>query len=82
MGLLVFANLTIVSRLPPSPAPLPLKGFFKPFTELAYVLTVASAFVYFLGLFVPINYIASQAIELGMSQELAQYLVAILNAAR
>lgn len=80
--LLIFANLTIVSRLPPSPAPLAFKGFIKPFTERAYVMTVASAFLYFLGLFVPINYIAAQAINLGMSQDLAQYLIPILNAAR
>lgn len=80
--LLIFANMTIVSRLPPSPAPLALKGFIQPFTERAYVMTVASAFLYFLGLFVPINYIAAQAINLGMSQDLAQYLIPILNAAR
>ncbi|KAH0024970.1 hypothetical protein KCU78_g4873, partial [Aureobasidium melanogenum] len=59
--LLIFANLTIVSRLPPSPAPLAFKGFIKPFTERAYVMTVASAFLYFLGLFVPINYIAAHS---------------------
>lgn len=82
LGLLIIANLTIVTRLPPSPAPLPLKGFFKPFTERAYLFTVASAFIYFLGLFVPINYIAAQAAQLGMSENLAQYLIPILNAAR
>lgn len=81
LGLLIFANLTIVARLPPSSAPLPLKDFFKPFSERAYLFTVASAFLYFFGLFVPIDYIASQAIELGMSSELAQYLIPILNAA-
>ncbi|KAJ3531865.1 hypothetical protein NM208_g8690 [Fusarium decemcellulare] len=80
-ALLLFANATITTRLPPSPAPLPIKGFFKPFTERAYVFTVASAFMYFLGLFVPINYIAAQATQLGMSQNLAQYLIPILNAA-
>ncbi|KAF4472878.1 hypothetical protein FALBO_225 [Fusarium albosuccineum] len=81
LALLLFANATITTRLPPSPAPLPIKGFFKPFTERAYVFTVASAFMYFLGLFVPINYIAAQATQLGMSQDLAQYLIPILNAA-
>ncbi|KAJ4203189.1 hypothetical protein NW767_005300 [Fusarium falciforme] len=81
LGLLIIANLTIVSRLPPSPAPLPLKGFFKPFAERAYLFTVTSAFIYFLGLFVPINYIAAQAAQLGMSENLAQYLIPILNAA-
>ncbi|KAI8713904.1 MFS domain-containing protein [Fusarium sp. LHS14.1] len=55
--------------------------FFKPFTERAYLFTVASAFIYFLGLFVPINYIAAQAAQLGMSENLAQYLIPILNAA-
>ncbi|RSM08783.1 hypothetical protein CEP52_004515 [Fusarium oligoseptatum] len=71
LGLLIIANLTIVSRLPPSPAPLPLKGFFKPFTERAYLFTVTSAFIYFLA----------QAAQLGMSENLAQYLIPILNAA-
>jgi len=82
LGLLLFANLTMVTRLPPTSVPLPFKDFFKPFTERAYLLTVSSAFLYFLGLFLPINYIEAQAIQLGMSQDLAQYLIPILNAAR
>lgn len=80
--LLVVANLTMATRLPPSSAPLPFKGFFKPFTQRAYLLTVSSAFLYFLGLFLPINYIEAQASQLGMAPDLARYLIPILNAAR
>lgn len=45
-------------------------------------MTVFSAFLYFFGLFVPINYIAAQAIHLGTPRHLAQYLIPILNGAR
>ncbi|KAI0441969.1 major facilitator superfamily domain-containing protein [Xylaria telfairii] len=81
LGLLTFANFTLRSRMPPSPAPLSAKAYFRPFTERAYLMTVFSAFLYFFGLFVPINYIAAQAIHLGTPIHLAQYLIPILNGA-
>lgn len=59
-----------------------LKQYGKPFTELPYLLTTISAFLFYLGLFLPINYIEAQAIELGMNTNLAGYLIPILNAAR
>ncbi|KAH8166783.1 hypothetical protein CIB48_g1437 [Xylaria polymorpha] len=70
-----------ISRMPPSPTPLSVKAYFRPFTERAYLMTVFSAFLYFFGLFVPINYIAAQAIHLGTPRHLAQYLIPILNGA-
>lgn len=81
LGLLIFANLTVKARIPPSPKPMPVSALLKPFTEKAYAATVGSAFIYFLALFVPVNYLAVQAIELGMSRDLTQYLIPILNAA-
>ena len=81
LGLLVIANLTVKSRLPPSPKPLHVMEFIRPLMELPFFLTVFSAFLFFFGIFLPFNYVILQAIDVGMSENLASYLLAILNAA-
>lgn len=82
LGLLVVTNLTTTARLPPNPRPLKLVQYLKPLTDLPYLLTTISSFVFYLGLFLPINYIQVQAVEFGMSAHLVGYLIPILNAAR
>ncbi|KAK9323688.1 major facilitator superfamily transporter 1 [Lipomyces orientalis] len=81
LALLVVGNLTVRSRLPPSPRPLSARQYFKPLTEITYLLTTIASFLFFLGLFLPINYIQLQATTYGMSASLATYLIPILNAA-
>ncbi|KAF2844312.1 MFS general substrate transporter [Plenodomus tracheiphilus IPT5] len=82
LGLLVIANLTVKSRTPPHPQPaITLTEFFSPLTERTYLLTALGNFLFIFGLFIPINYIVVQAVAEGMSQDLAGYLVPILNAA-
>ena len=78
--LLIHANLTVKSRLPPNPKPWSFKEFTDPLKELPYFLVVASSFLFFFGMFLPFNYIILYAEKQGMSQRLASYLVAILNA--
>ena len=80
-GLLVIANLTVRSRLPPTRKPFDLKKFVKPFSESTYLLLLISSFFVFFGIFLPFTFIQLQAQANGMSVNLASYLLAILNAA-
>lgn len=80
MGLLVYANLTLRSRLPPAPKPWSLAEFVTPFGELPYFLAVFACFLFFFGMFLPFTFIILSAEHDGMSTYLANYLVPILNA--
>ncbi|KAL8721348.1 MAG: hypothetical protein Q9225_001960 [Loekoesia sp. 1 TL-2023] len=80
LGLLVYANLTVRSRLPPSPKPWSLFEFLMPFRELPYFLVVFAAFLFFFGMFLPFTFIILSAEHDGMSNHLANYLIPILNA--
>lgn len=82
LGLLCIAGLTVKSRLPPRPRPLRFKVFLEPFADTRFVLLTIASFLFFMGLFIPINFIEVQAIADGMSTRLASYLLAVLNAAR
>jgi hypothetical protein len=53
-----------------------------PFFEVKMVLVTLGFMLLTFGVFIPINYLAIEAIYEGMSPDLAQYLVAILNATR
>ena len=80
--LLVIANLTIRSSLPPNTRSLSRDGLLQPFRETKMVLVIAGFVLLTFGVFVPIDYLAVEAISKGMSPDLAQYLIAILNAGR
>ncbi|KAI4204745.1 MAG: hypothetical protein LQ346_001569 [Caloplaca aetnensis] len=80
LGLLVYANLTVRSRLPPSPKPWSFMEFVYPFQELPYFLVVSASFLFFFGMFLPFTFIILSAEHDGMSSGLANYLVPILNA--
>ncbi len=82
LALLIYANLTVKSRLPPNPKPWSLKEFADPFRELPYTLVVMAAFLFFFGMFLPFTYIILEAKYFGMSAGLAGYLVSILNAGK
>lgn len=79
--MMIIANLTITSRMPPARKPVEVMEFIRPLKELPFDLVCAGAFIFFLGMFLPINYIILEATHFGMSPDLAQYLVSILNAA-
>ncbi|KAK6837968.1 hypothetical protein PG987_006249 [Apiospora arundinis] len=81
LGLLIFANFTVRSRLTPVPRPLVIKAFFTPLLELPFTLTTLAIFFFYWGMFLPLTYIVVEAIAQGMDPTLAQYLVPILNAA-
>jgi MFS family permease len=80
--MLGISNLTLKSRLPPSKRPVSLVNFVRPLKEIKFVLTVAGSFCFFWGMFLPFTFVITQAQRYGMSQNLSQYLIPILNAAR
>lgn len=79
--LLVVANLTVRPFQPPHPNEVSATQLRKPFTEVDFLLVTAGAFCFSYGFFVPINYLPLQALEAGISPNLTQYLLPILNAA-
>ncbi|KAL8711111.1 MAG: hypothetical protein Q9220_004492 [cf. Caloplaca sp. 1 TL-2023] len=80
LGLLIYANLTVRSRLPPSPKPWTLLEFIRPLGELSYFLVVFASFLFFFGMFLPFTFVILSAQHDGMSTDLAFYLIPILNA--
>lgn len=82
LGLMIIANLTMRSRLPPKGwSAWHLSEFTKHFKDTGFLFTVIAACLFFFGMFLPFNYIVVAAKHNGMSATLATYLVAILNAA-
>jgi MFS family permease len=81
LALLIVALFTIRSRLPPNVRKFELKVFWEPFLDMRFNLVALSAFIFFMGLFIPINFIEIEAMHSGMSLHLASYLIPILNAA-
>lgn len=80
--LLIVANLTVRSRLPPNPRKLSKESLMRPFYESKTMLLIAGFFTLTFGIFVPMNYLVTAAMADGMGRNLAEYLVAILNAGR
>lgn len=81
LGLLVIANLTIKSRLPPARRPFHFIELVKPFTEMPFLLLALAGFFTYIGGFLPFNFLILQGEASGMSANLASYLVPIINAA-
>lgn len=80
LGLLIIANLTVRSRLPPRPKPFVLMEYFDSLREPAMALTVIACFLFFWAMFLPFNYVILQAQRQGMSPQLIPYLLPIMNA--
>ncbi|CAH0019190.1 unnamed protein product [Clonostachys rhizophaga] len=78
--LLTITALTVKSRLPPQPKPFVFKDYISGLREPAFTLTIAGNFFFYLGMFLPFNYVLTQAETAGMSETLIPYLLSILNA--
>lgn len=78
--LLAIACLTVKSRLPPRPRRFVLKEYVDSLKEIRMATTVAAAFFFMLGMFLPFNYVILQAQKAGFSPTLIPYLLPILNA--
>ncbi|PYH97072.1 MFS general substrate transporter [Aspergillus ellipticus CBS 707.79] len=83
LGGLVIVVLTVKSRLPhgTNTKSMHIKQYLRPFKERSFALLVLSLSLFSFGLFLPFNYLTAQAQTIGMSTSLANYLVAVLNAA-
>lgn len=82
LGLLAVANVTVRARTPPRKSNVTPAMLAKPFKEPGMVLLMAGMFILTFGIYVPITYLPVASIAVGMSPDLAQYLIAMLNAAR
>lgn len=79
--LMIFANLFIKSRLPPRKATKEsIMPDFRIFRDPVFALTTLGVFFVEWGLFVPLSYLVSYALEAGISPTLSYQLVAIFNA--
>ncbi|KAF5378329.1 hypothetical protein D9615_008721 [Tricholomella constricta] len=73
------ANLTVRRRLPPSNLPGGLLNL-NAFKSAPFTIYCLSAFFCFLGVYTLLTYVSVSALELGISDSLSFYLVAIANA--
>ncbi|KAK1999418.1 major facilitator superfamily transporter [Colletotrichum falcatum] len=80
LGLLVIANLTVRAFHPPRPQKFSRGQIVRPLREFEFMCLTIGFFLFTYGIYVPINYIQVEALEAGMDPNLAQYLVAMLNA--
>jgi hypothetical protein len=81
LGLLVIGNAFVKSRLPPPKRRFQLVDFLTPFRELPFALLTTASFFIYLGGFLPFTFIILSARANGMSDDLASYLVPIINGA-
>ncbi|GKT51115.1 MFS transporter asaE [Colletotrichum spaethianum] len=79
-GLLIIANLTVKAIHPPRPQKFTREQLLRPFREAEFVCVTIGFFLITYSIYVPITYIQVQALAAGMDPNLAQYLVAMLNA--
>lgn len=82
LALLVFACLTVRSRLPPRPRHFRLAKYARVLADARMAVTVAALFLFMWGMFLPFNYVLLQAEAAGTSPALIPYLLPILNAVR
>jgi predicted MFS family arabinose efflux permease len=79
---MVIANLTLKSRLYHQPKKVNVNQFIQPLRELPFLLVLTLFFLFFLGVFLPFNYIVQMALRNSMLASLANYLVLIINPLR
>lgn len=78
LAMMVIAILTTRERLPPRHGSI---FILSAFTKVPYILLIAGIFFMTLGLFTPFFYLPQFAQQQGMGENLASYMLSILNAA-
>ncbi|KAL4965982.1 putative MFS monocarboxylate transporter [Aspergillus stella-maris] len=81
LALLIIALPTVTSRLPPTPKPVSVMDHIRPLKETPFLMLSGGCALFYLGMYLPFNYIIVQAEYEGMSATLASYLIPILNGA-
>lgn len=82
LALLPFTILFVKPRLPPSRRPLVLHDFLSGFKNHAYVYLIVASFMFYWGMFLPLNYIVLEAKAQGMGPSIVPYLIPMINAFR
>ncbi|OOF96428.1 hypothetical protein ASPCADRAFT_4472 [Aspergillus carbonarius ITEM 5010] len=80
LGLLVVTCLTVRTRTPPLKQQMDKEALLRPYRDVRMMLLVGGFVLLTFGVFIPVDYLETSALADGMSVELAQYLLAILNA--
>ncbi|PGH07653.1 hypothetical protein GX51_01662 [Blastomyces parvus] len=75
---LIFACVTVKTRLPPRTTSFFVRAAFK---DVQYLLLIAAMVFLFIGFSTPIFFIPTYAVTRGMDTALASYMVAIINGA-
>ncbi|KAK7205747.1 putative monocarboxylate permease [Myxozyma melibiosi] len=79
-GLLLFGNLTITSNVKPRGTwRMPLSDITRHFKDKNFLILSSSIFMGYWGLLVPFNYMTTYARYRGVDDDMATYLVSILN---
>ncbi|KAI9146833.1 Fujikurins efflux protein [Paramyrothecium foliicola] len=82
LSLQIIACLTVRPRVKSVPRPMAFERFLAPFAESNFVLLLIGIFFLAFGMYIPLNYLTLQALEeADVSTEMANYLIAIVNAA-
>jgi len=58
LGLLIFANLTVTSRIPPTRRPISLVAFIRPLGETSFLLNTMANFFFYWGMFLPFSFVS------------------------
>lgn len=80
--LLLIAMGVSKARTPPVVKPWELRAFFQPLRERLFLFNCLGSFFFFWGLFVPFNFLILAAGYYGMSEDMANYQISILNGTR
>lgn len=82
LGLLVITNLTVRSRLRPQPKKYDAGVLINLFKDVPFLLTALAGCFYSMGMFIPITFLVTYGRSVGMSPQVAGYLVSMFNGAR
>ncbi|KAF5543998.1 riboflavin transporter MCH5 [Fusarium napiforme] len=79
LAFMAISCVLIKSRTPPKPRPSTLSDYQRCFKEPVILLTMLGGFLFFWGMFLPLNYIIIQAKASGVSSDLVPYLLPLIN---
>jgi MFS family permease len=80
LALLAIANLTVRSRLTPTPRRFSPMAFVRPLGEPTFLILALAAFLVFFGLFIPFTFLPLEGLTVGIDPTLDLYIIPILNA--
>jgi predicted MFS family arabinose efflux permease len=83
LALQIVAIFTLRPRTAPAPKKTSAATLAAPFKEFPFVVMLLGMFILMYGIFIPVNYLALQALEQAhVSESMSLYLVSIFNGAR